>query len=229
MHSPQKSLRLQYARRRTISQIFRQCRQQTNIVLARFVPLSVNLSQVSEPKNEKWWGCWFLRWICCSDAFLDKLSRRSENHVLRVIHLLPRFSDTWSSMALVATLVCSNGLENSSSSFWPFPEFGNCFFLSFNDIRWCDWFHGRISVNCKSGAANTNVSSSYDRNVQHKMSAIKFCNNLVHLEVQLPYGDHVWLIIKLTGDRTFIQLLSQTCISKWNISLKMKSLLIKQV
>jgi hypothetical protein len=95
------------------------------------------------------WGCCFLCRICCTDALVCKLSRRSEKHVLRVFLLVPRFSDTWSWTALIATLVCTNGMVISNSSLWPFPEFWFCFSHSFNAIRWCDWFRSSTSVNCK--------------------------------------------------------------------------------
>jgi hypothetical protein len=93
------------------------------------------------------WGCWFLFRICCSDTLLRKLSRRSQNHVRHANHHVPRFSDAWSWATLVATLVCFSGLSTSRSSWWPFPEFYNCFFSSFNDIQWCDLFRGGLSVN----------------------------------------------------------------------------------
>jgi hypothetical protein len=50
-------------------------------------------------------------------------------------------------------------LAISSSLVWPFPELCHCFFLSFNDIRWCELFRGTIGVNCNRSAANTNISS----------------------------------------------------------------------
>jgi hypothetical protein len=109
------------------------------------------------PSNEILWECWFLCRICCSDALLCKLSRRSQNRVLRVLHHVPRFSDTRSRKALFAVFVCINGLVISRSSLWPFPESCHCFSHSFDDIRWCDWDTGRISPNCIRGAANTEL------------------------------------------------------------------------
>ena len=44
---------------------------------------------------------------------------------------VPRFSDVWLWQALVATLVCTNGLAISRSSLWPFPASCLCFFRSF--------------------------------------------------------------------------------------------------
>jgi hypothetical protein len=55
-----------------------------------------------------------------------------------VFLLVPPFSDEWLSADLLAILVFSTGMTISSVSFWPFPEFWNCFMISFNDNRKCD-------------------------------------------------------------------------------------------